>query len=312
MGLLRRAGFDPFALARLRRVLIARRPAVVVAHGGEPLKYAVLSAGRVPLVYLKIGQAQARARRGLRRRWHRWLVRRADVVVGVSEEVAVEAVEVFGAAASSVRVIPNGRDPKVFRSNPDRPLGEPPLILFVGHMTESKRPEVFLDVLGRLQTMGVVVQGRMLGDGDLLDAIRERGNELGVEVLGGRDDVASQLAAADLFLFTSIPDGEGMPGVLIEAAMSGLPIVTTQVPGASDVVLHERTGIIVDPEEPDELEALTRACVALLADRERRAQMGSQASEWVRERFALNVGAARWERLFHELCGGSRSGGAAE
>src|SRR4029079_8497131 len=55
-GRLRALGFDPRAVFRLRRWLRDARPAVVVAHGGEPLKYAVLAGvPRSRLVYLKIG-----------------------------------------------------------------------------------------------------------------------------------------------------------------------------------------------------------------------------------------------------------------
>ena len=54
-GLLRRAGLDPRAVLRLRRTIRAEHADVVVAHGGEPLKYVVAAAGRTPTVYYKIG-----------------------------------------------------------------------------------------------------------------------------------------------------------------------------------------------------------------------------------------------------------------
>ena len=58
----------------------------------------------------------------------------------------------------------------------------------------------------------------------------------GVELLGPRSDVPELLRSADVFVFTSLPTGEGMPGVLIEAGLSGLPAVSTPVPGAATVV----------------------------------------------------------------------------
>src|SRR5438477_58939 len=55
-GLLRRAGLQPSALHRFRRMVRSEAPAVVVAHGGEPLKYAALAGlPRPRLVYYKIG-----------------------------------------------------------------------------------------------------------------------------------------------------------------------------------------------------------------------------------------------------------------
>ena len=59
---------------------------------------------------------------------------------------------------------------------------------------------------------------------------------LPIEVLGRRSDVPEILSQADVFLFTSLEEGEGMPGVLIEAGFAGLPVVTTEVPGARTVI----------------------------------------------------------------------------
>src|SRR5581483_5095830 len=59
-GALRRLGFDPRVLRRLRRVLRSLQPDVVVAHGGEPLRYvALVPRGRAALVYYKVGVSGA-------------------------------------------------------------------------------------------------------------------------------------------------------------------------------------------------------------------------------------------------------------
>ena len=47
-------------------------------------------------------------------------------------------------------------------------------------------------------------------------------------------------------VFPSLPEGEGMPGVLIEAGLSGLCVLATAVPGVSDVVLNGVTGAVVE------------------------------------------------------------------
>lgn len=305
MTRLRRSGFDPLALVRLRRRLAGLRPAIVVSHGGEPLKYLALAAPRIPIVYLKIGLAAPAARRVWRRPWHRWLVRRAAAVVGVSSEVSKEVIEEFGARESSVQVISNGRDPKVFRPGPDRAMHDPPVVLFVGHMTGTKRPHVFLEVVARLQRWGIAVHGRMVGDGHLLEEVRAHGRRLGVEVLGGMDDVVTEYVDADLLLFTSVREGEGMPGVLVEAAMCGLPIVTTRVPGATDVVRHGRTGLVVEAEDVD---GLARACATVLSEPDRWSGMGARARRAAVESFGLDAGAARWEALLiglHDDCSDS-------
>ena len=71
----------------------------------------------------------------------------------------------------------------------------------------------------------------MIGDGPLRDALALPAEKARVELLGSRSDVAEQMRRADLMIFPSRPEGEGMPGVLIEAGLSGLPVVATAVPG---------------------------------------------------------------------------------
>ena len=63
----------------------------------------------------------------------------------------------------------------------------------------------------------------MVGDGPLATTLIPLAAAHGVELLGRRSDVPELLRQSDVFVFTSLPTGEGMPGVLIEAGLSGLP-----------------------------------------------------------------------------------------
>ena len=66
-----------------------------------------------------------------------------------------------------------------------------------------------------------------------------------VELMGARSDVPALLRQADLLVFPGLPAGEGMPGVLIEAGLCGVPVVTTAVPGVGLIVADGETGIVV-------------------------------------------------------------------
>ena len=81
-----------------------------------------------------------------------------------------------------------------------------------------------------------------------MDSLQRTAAAANVELLGSRSDVATLLPEFDVLVFTSIPEGEGMPGVLIEAGMCGLAVVTTDVPGARDVIDDDHTGYVVPPE----------------------------------------------------------------
>jgi len=301
-GRLRRLGLDPRVRHRLRELLRVERPAVVVAHGGEPLKY-VAAAGVEParLAYYKIGIGGERLR-GVSGHVHRRVLARAGVAATVSDDAAAELVA-LGLARDHVTVIPNGRDPSVYRPRSDGVPGNPTAtvrLAFVGHLSTSKRPERFVELVRRLRADGRAVEAVIAGDGPLLAELRAQASE-GVEVLGRVDDVPAVLATADAFVFTSVPEGEGMPGVLIEASLAGLPVVTTDVPGARAVVVDGETGFVVPV---DDFDALVRATAALVDDPAGRARLGAAGRARASDRFGLATSVAAWRDLLAAMMAG--------
>jgi glycosyltransferase involved in cell wall biosynthesis len=294
-----RLGFDPRVANRLRAALATVDPDVVVAHGSEPLKYAVAARWAGPLVYYKIGKASL-DRAPVRRAMHRALLRAPDLVVGVSDDCRREAEEQFGVPASRLRVIPNARDPQVFRPSNRLGDGEAVELVFVGHLTGTKRPQEFAATVRRLRARGLPVRGTLVGDGPLLEPLRREAEDSGIDVLGRRSDVPDLLRAADLLLFTSVPTGEGMPGVLIEAGMSGLPVIATDVPGARDVIEHGVTGFVIPPAQIDSAEELA---ARLVEQHEVRARMGRAARERCERLFSIDASAASWTKLLESVVG---------
>jgi glycosyltransferase involved in cell wall biosynthesis len=76
---------------------------------------------------------------------------------------------------------------------------------------------------------------------------------------------------------------EGFPNVVLEAASSGIPVVTTLCTGSRDAVVPEVTGLLIPPGYP---EAISEAVLKLLRDPARRRRMGEAARAWVVEHFA--------------------------
>ena len=296
-------GFDPRAALRLRSALRRLDPSVVVAHGSEPLKYLVPAlAGRpTPLAYYAIGTYSGREGRRLQLALWRTLLRRADVVAAEGDEVAFECTDLLGIPAARVTMTPNGRDPDVFhpRTADDR---EQPLLCFVGALTEQKRPDRYIEVVAALRSSGREFRAILIGDGPLRSRLERPASEAAVELLGARSDVAVLLGGADLMVFPSRPAGEGMPGVLIEAGMSGLPVVATDVPGVRTVIEDGTTGLVVGvDDEAGMVEAVTR----LLDDTPRRRSMGESARRRCVERFGLDAVAATWLTLLAPLLPGA-------
>lgn len=76
---------------------------------------------------------------------------------------------------------------------------------------------------------------------------------------------------------------EGFPNVVLEAAASGVPVVTTLSTGARDSVIPEVTGYLVPPGYPT---AISEFVLRLIQNPERRHQMGIAARKWVVEHYA--------------------------
>ncbi|GAA4125172.1 hypothetical protein GCM10022415_31890 [Knoellia locipacati] len=301
-GVARRLGLDPVAAQRLHTLVRHERADVVVAHGGESMKYAVLASGRVPVVYYKIGLSTAELARPWRRRLYRALARRTAMGVAVSTAVRDQMRDVLGMPADRLRVVPNARDPETY--HPDagaagadsvaEDAAGPPRVLFVGQLEPGKRPELFLDVVARLRHDGVEFTPVIIGDGELRSVVGPRAEQLGVSMLGVRDDVPDWLRDAAVLVMTSAADTEGMPGVCIEAGLTGVPVVTTSSAGAADVVVDGVTGHVVADDSVTELAART---ANLLRDPDLRRIMGVRARAHCIDTYSIAAGAAQWRQV---------------
>ncbi len=118
-----------------------------------------------------------------------------------------------------------------------------------------------------------------------------------VVATGKRTDVPALLALADVFVFPT-EYREGVPRALLEAALAGLPIVATRMPGCTDVIRDGESGLLVPPRSPG---ALADCILTMLHDRAAARAMGGHAAALVRRDFGLELTAARYARLYTEL-----------
>lgn len=128
----------------------------------------------------------------------------------------------------------------------------------------------------------------ILGDGPDRSEIQRLAARLGdaVVLAGHRDDVMAVLDAVDVLVHPSHVDA--LPTALLEAMAAAVPVVATSVGGIPEIVVHRRTGILV--EAPPQPRALADALVPLLLDRELRRRLGAAG----RARFQQHFTAERW------------------
>lgn len=118
---------------------------------------------------------------------------------------------------------------------------------------------------------------------------------------GPRSDVPALLRLADVFAFPT-EYLEGVPRALLEAAVAGRPIVTTTMPGCTDVIRDGWNGFLVPPRDP---RLLAERILDLLRDRETAVAMGGRAAQLVRKEFNLEITVARYAAVYEDLVNGS-------
>jgi glycosyltransferase involved in cell wall biosynthesis len=298
----------------LRQLLHDNPPDILFAHGGAPFKCAVLARGRATtpkIVYRKIGLSEQwlGRLRWLKLPFQRWLIRRADAISTVGETTRHEAIELFRADAEKLRVIYRGVDAERFTGSAETreqvraELGmtrTTRVLIAVGALGWEKNQGTMLRVLAEVRKSYSNAVLLLAGDGPERPKLEQLAAELGVadvvRFLGVRQDVPELLAAADLFLLTSLT--EGVPGVLIEAGMAGLPCVTWDVAGAKEVIKDGVTGRVTPYRDET---AFTVAVIDLLSHAENASAMGCAARYFCRERFSLKRCVEEHVRMFDEL-----------
>ena len=224
-----------------RTLLALRRRAtnvdIVVAYGSATLPACALALAGidVPFLYRNISDPTHWLRGPMHRMLTRAQYRRAAGVVALWPGAAESLVRHLGVDPGRITVIPNARDAGEFRPPTDVErvaarerygLGGGPVVAFIGAASPEKRLDLAIETVAQLPSHTLLVAG---GGSGLADARHHARDVLGERVvfLGEVTDVRSVLHASDVVLITS--DVEGMPGVAIEAALCGVPVVATPV-----------------------------------------------------------------------------------
>jgi len=292
------------------RLLRARSKSVdvVIAYGSSALPACALAlAGtRTPFVYRSIGDPQ----RWVRGRVHRWrtgvLFRRAAHVVALWPAAGASISSLYGVPAERISCIPNAR-PSATPSAMSKPaarvaLGLPSqgsVIAWVGALSSEKRPEMAVRAVAQLSDGYLAIAG----DGPLRSVMADEAEVLlegRHRFLGVLDDLVPLWVAADTVMLTSRT--EGMPGVLIEAALHGLPVVAMDVGAVGNVVMDDVTGRVV-AENADAV-TLAAALTDTLMNAER---MGDAATAHAIEHFTWTVVAPQWIALLNRVGSQRRS-----
>lgn len=212
-------------------------------------------------------------------------LRRADVVICVSSEVAAECIR-LGTPKSRILVAPCTADVRRFHRAPsyraDLGLQDNLVVGWVGSFRTFHGVEMLVNAMGKLKAQAQEVSLLLVGDGPRRKSVVAMAAELGLKCLApgavSHEEVPAYLNAMDIGVVTS-DRGESFhysPLKLKEYMAAGLPAVAPRS-GEIDRLLVDGENVIM--YEPGDLEGLVRALSALIRSSETREQVGKRGME---------------------------------
>jgi glycosyltransferase involved in cell wall biosynthesis len=242
-------------------------------------------------------------------RFNRWLlVTAANFATGIvaNSKATAEAYRKAGGRNRNLVVVPNGFQVERFRADVES-LGreirasiasrDRPLVGMFGRITAWKGQKILMQALARLPGMIAIIVGDSLftvEDQQYKFELIELAERLGVSdrvhFVGFQTDILPFLNAVDLVVHCSISP-EPFGRVIVEALLAGKPVVATRGGGPEEIIEDQKTGILVDPDDPVEL---AKAIERLLTDRAWAKQLAAAGRKSVEERFSLDRVLEEW------------------
>jgi colanic acid/amylovoran biosynthesis glycosyltransferase len=225
-------------------------------------------------------------------------------LISVSRHMTEQLIR-LGAPREKVFYNPYGVD--VTKFNQAAPLTSSMQVLAVGRFVEKKAPYLtllaFKEVLRRLPTARLV----MVGNGPLFDVCRKIVDSLHMEYavdlkgVVNHDQIATLMRQSRVFVQHSLvpasADSEGTPNTILEASATALPVVSTRHGGIADVVIHGRTGFLVDEGDVD---GMSEYIWQLLSNAELAAEMGQKGREYISKNFNLEASIKSLRHIIEE------------
>lgn len=237
------------------------------------------------------------------------LVRRFDRILPVAEAIRNEIVAKRPDLASRVKTVLNGVDLDLFRPSADAratvraELGLPDrafVCATIGRVMEDKGLAYLIDALRRVARARDDVYQLIVGVGPQMGMLQGRVARAGladrIRFTGHRRDIPDVLEASDLLVVSSL--SEGLSVAIIEAMAAGRAVVATRVGGTPEIVVHNETGLIVEPRDRD---GLASAILAIASDPARREAMARRARALALQNWSVQKMVRQFEDVYRGL-----------
>jgi glycosyltransferase involved in cell wall biosynthesis len=234
----------------------------------------------------------------------------------ISQTVRDAAIQRLGIDPLRITVVQRGRDSfRLGRLTAERRSvirhrmgidSDAEVVVHVGRQEYQKGQRFLLEAFELLAPerpgLMILIAGRKGSASPLLEALRSRSSFPDrIRFLGYRDDVPDLLAAADVFAFPSLFEGQGC--ALIEAMGLGLPIVASDIPVLREAVQDAWNGLLVPPASAG---TLAHAIARILDERDLAAQLGERSREIFRQRYSIERSAEQMIDLYRRVVASPR------
>ena len=318
-----RGKLDWRAVGALRELLGRRSGVVVHSHGYKADLYSLIAVRRPrrPVVTTVHGWTSENLKVRLYERLQAMAWRFFDRVICVSESYRTVA-RARGVPEDRLVRVPNGIKPAYATPLDPRErdelrvtLGIAPrdtVVAIIGRLGIEKGHGLFVEGARRVLASGTEATFLIIGEGAERPRIEGLIGAAGlggrVKLLGHRDDVARLYQVIDILAICSVR--EGLPNVLLEAMLNGVPAVATAVGGIPEVVQSGVNGVLAAPGDD---EGYIRALAGLISDAHARTALGRAARETIMHEYLFERRMERVMAIYRELgaAADQRGGGRA-
>lgn len=301
---------DPILFCGMVGLIRRESPQIVHTHLFKSDFHGRLAAriAGVPVVVSTLHSIDPWAQERSLGRLYGWTARFADRVIAVSEDVRRFHATHTGIPEEKLVTIENGVDIHRFAGlesagrSVRKELGFDDALVFgvIGRLTPPKDHSTFLKAAALILKKLPKARFLIVGDGPLRKDLEIQAQKTGlghaVIFTGLRKDVPALLAALDVLVFSSL--WEGLPVALLEGMAAARPIVATTVGGIPEVVLPNKSALLVPPGDAH---ALAQACLRLASDSATRHSMGQSGLERVVDRYSIDAMLDRTAALYAKL-----------
>lgn len=171
--------------------------------------------------------------------------------------------------------------------------GSSTTVATAGRLIQQKNQKILVSAMAQVHKVYPDVKCRIYGGGNLRTSLQAQINELGLQdtvtLEGNVKDIHQRLADCGIFVLTS--NFEGLSNALIEAMMLGLPCITTDYPGARELILDGENGLLVPMNDVD---ALAAAIMKLIENKEGCADTLAHQGQAFAARFKAETVLEQW------------------